>query len=96
MRLVTPSPPPTPLNTISEGISQLGKADRKKCGTVTIVQDAILENVTYAEGTGGLMGVLPGVNTKHLRRFVEKSGVHSVDPWSAPFPCMRNVLEMQR
>lgn len=96
MRLVTPSPPPTPLNTISKGISQLGKADRKKCGTVTIVQDAIFENVTYAEGTGGLKGVLPGVNRKHLRRFVEKSGVHSVDPWSAPFPCMRNGLEMQR
>lgn len=79
MHLVTPSPPPTPLNTISEGISQLGKLIGKS-GTVTVVQDAIFENVTYAEGTCGLMGVLPGVNTKQLRRFVEKSGVHSVAP----------------
>lgn len=60
------------------------------------MQDAIFENVTYAEGTCGLMGVLPGVNTMQLIRFVEKSGVHGVDPWSAPSPCVRNVLEMQR
>ena len=46
MHLVTPSPPPTPLNTISEGISQLGKLIGKS-GTVTVVQDAIFENVTY-------------------------------------------------
>ena len=59
------------------------------------MQDDIFENVIYAEGIGGLMGVKPVVNTKKLRRFVELSGALSVVSLPAasalPGKCVRNA-----
>lgn len=59
------------------------------------MQDDSFENVIYAQGIGGLMGVKPVVNTKQLRRFVELSGALSVVSLSAasafPGKCVRNA-----